>query len=83
MREITIKFNVVGTCCQTIEIDNRCELTNEEIIEGLEKGVLFTGVLSGKLYKLSDDSKLPSLVVGTVDGCDIECEYDDFEDVSF
>lgn len=79
-REITIKFSVMGTCCQTIKIDNKCELTDREIIEGLEAGRLLTGVESGKLYKISDVNKFD--VIGTVVDSDMGCGYRDFENVS-
>ncbi len=81
MREITIQFNVTGTCCQTIQIEDECELTDKEIIEGLEHGALFTTVQDGgDLLELSGVNQL--VQIGFVCGSDTDCEYKDFEDVS-
>lgn len=81
MRKITVRFNVTGTCCQTIEIEDECELTDEEIIEGLEHGALFTTAQDGgDLLELTGVNGLNK--IGVIDGSDIDCEYEDFENVS-
>ena len=62
-------------------IDDKCELTDEEIVEGLEHGGLFTTVQNGgDLLELSGVNKL--VKIGFVRGSDCDCEYEDFENVS-
>lgn len=81
MREITIRFSVVGTCCQTIAIDDIYELTDEEIITELELGGLVTTVQEhGHLCEINGFNMLGR--VGTIIGSNVNCEYEDFKNVS-
>lgn len=81
MREITINFNVTGTCCQTIKINDECELTDEEIITELNMGGLITETHEGGfLRQVTGFHGLN--VIGYIDGSDMSCEYEDFKDVS-
>lgn len=80
-REITIKFSVVGTCYQTIQIDDGCELTDKQIIEELESGGLVTTVQeNGHLCEVTGFNFLSK--IGTVVGSDTDCEYEDFKNAS-
>lgn len=81
MREITIKFNVVGTCCQTIEIANEYELSDEEIITELNMGGLITETHEGGLLRqVTGFNGL--YAIGYINGSDMSCELEDFENVS-
>ncbi len=81
MREITVMFGVQGYACQTLRIDNECQLTDKEIINGLNSGgipsILTTLQEGGNLITIDEDGDIAD--IGTVLGCDIDCEYDDFE----
>lgn len=81
MREITIMFNVMGTCCQTIQIDDECELTDKEIVQELNSDGLVTATHEGShLCEINGFNMLGR--IGKVIGSDMNCELEDYKDVS-
>lgn len=81
MREITIQFNVTGTCCQTIRLDDECTLSDKEIIEELESGGLVTATHEGSHLCFINGFNMYERI-GKVVGSDMSCELEDYENVS-
>ena len=81
MREITIKFSVTGTCCQTIRLDDECELTAEEIVEELNMGGLVTATHEGSHLCWINGFNMYERI-GKIVGSDMSCELEDYENVS-
>jgi len=76
-RKIEISFLVQGYVNQTIELVDSCELTSQEIVDGLDTpGKIVTTIQkNGEVIDFSKDIK-----IGTVVSVDNHLEYSDFED---
>ena len=75
-RTLQIEFSVSGACRQTIHFDEDLDMTDEQIIEGLNDGSILTTVQEGgHLLCMKDDANF-----GTIADCTPDMEYFDFED---
>jgi hypothetical protein len=73
--EATIRFDVTGTCEQTVEV-TKPGLTLEELEAGLVLGKFVTTVREGgTIVDVSDDLK----VIGRIIESEVDGEYLDFE----
>jgi len=77
-RNIKISFLAQGHVNQSIEIEDECKLSDEEIIAGLNSGGILTTIQEGHtLICFGLQSKMT--VIGTIDNVDNNLEYTDFE----
>ena len=82
MKTFRVSFNVMGVCNQYIELNDDCNLTENELADLLEKGDVLTSVQEGGDVVLMADGKFT--VIGKVVSADIDGEYEmfDVEEVS-
>ncbi len=76
-KEVTIRFTVVGTCEQTIELDDDCKLSPAEIVQALngesELSLATTTHEDGELIIVDDLTK-----IGKIVSSDMDSEYTEF-----
>ena len=78
MRVLQLTFNVHGSCTQTIEIDSDCQLTDEEILDGLNSntGAVCTSLMEGgSVLNFADENEG---LIGHVIVSSVNAEYEDF-----
>jgi len=74
-QEIEISFAARGYVKQNIVLLERCQLTPEQIIDGINKGTIVTTIQEhGRLEILSTGE-----VLGHIQSIDNELEYSDYE----
>jgi len=78
MRTLQITFSVHGSCTQTIEIENDCPLSDQEILDGLNgNGTVCTSLMEGG--SVLDFAERGEGIIGHVIVSSVDAEYEDFE----
>ncbi len=76
-RQIGITFNIIGTCEQSIALNDRCPYTPEQVVQMLNDGDAVTSVGDGNaVVDLTNDAWDE---IGIVVGSHVEGEYEDFQ----
>ncbi len=80
-RYLDISFTARGKITQSIRILKSCKLTDEDIVDKLNCGLIQTSVQEkgGELAYRDPDNGLPYVKLGTVVDVDNDLEYENFE----
>jgi len=76
-KRIGIAFSVSGTCYQTIELNDDCTYTPDEVLEMLNSGDAITSVQEGGDLVIIGGAEWN--VIGEVTQAAMDSEYSDFE----
>lgn len=78
-----IRFNVMGTCEQQIELFDNCPYTIDQVVQGLngnnELTICTTVDSSGPLLDLTDGKEQEE--IGRIIDSTVDAEYDEFEEI--